>query len=554
MSQSFELKLCNALEKIFPHQKSLNSAEEIELSALYGEAVSFQAVYRKNEGGRAWGQVRFAAPRGVNVTLRRVRSVPGTIPAHFKTDESYITTQAGLFPDLLEPFDQSRLPLIPGMWQSIWVDIEVTPQAAEGRHFIDLSINTPNEEVSVRAALEVIPIELPPLAISHTRWFHADCLADYYKVEIFSKRHWEIIENFVAYAVRHGINMMLTPIFTPPLDTEIGNERPTVQLIDVTEHQGQYTFGFDKLFQWLAMCQRVGIKYFEMSHLFTQWGAAHAPKIMGIKDGVYTRLFGWETDAAGAEYAAFLKQMLPALTAKLTQWGVAENTFFHISDEPSEKHLPAYKAARQMVEPELCGFKIIDALSDYDFYKQGIVSIPVAAVDHIEPFIEGQIPDLWCYFCCAQSKDVPNQFFMQPSFQNRILGALLYKYDIAGFLHWGYNFYYSLHSVYPINPFLTTDADGTFPSGDAFIVYPGDDGFPLGSIRLMTALAAFNDLRALRLLELIKGREFVLKLLDDGLAQPLSFSCFPKDTAYLLALRRRVNEEIFRSKNTCKHP
>jgi hypothetical protein len=44
-----------------------------------------------------------------------------------------------------------------------------------------------------------------------------------------------------------------------------------------------------------------------LSHLFTQWGAAHAPKIMATVDGTYRRLFGWETDAISDEYVGFLE-------------------------------------------------------------------------------------------------------------------------------------------------------------------------------------------------------------------------------------------------------
>jgi hypothetical protein len=91
-------------------------------------------------------------------------------------------------------------------------------------------------------------------------WFHYDSLADYYNVEIFSERHWEIIESFMKTYVEMGMNTILTPIFTPPLDTVIGGERPTVQLVDVTRENGKYTFGFDKLRRWCEMCRRVGVK------------------------------------------------------------------------------------------------------------------------------------------------------------------------------------------------------------------------------------------------------------------------------------------------------
>ena len=146
--------------------------------------------------------------------------------------------------------------------------------------------------------------------------------------------------------------MILTPIFTPPLDTDVGDERPTVQLIDVSFKDNEYHFGFANLKRWVGMCKRSGVEYFEFSHLFTQWGAQHPPKIVADIDGE----------------------------------------------------------------------------------------------------------------------------------RKRIIGFQLYKFCIKGFLHWGLNFWYSQFSLYPIDPFKVTDAGFAFPSGDAFLVYPGEDG-PIDSLR-----------------------------------------------------------------------
>ena len=63
--------------------------------------------------------------------------------------------------------------------------------------------------------------------------------------------------------------MRLTLVFTPPLDTYVGGERPTVQLVDVIVENGKYSFNFDKLKRWVDLCSKSGIKYFEISHLFT---------------------------------------------------------------------------------------------------------------------------------------------------------------------------------------------------------------------------------------------------------------------------------------------
>ena len=102
------------------------------------------------------------------------------------------------------------------------------------------------------------------------------CIRDrYYGVEVFSEDYWRIVERQIRLAVRRGINMILTPIHTPPLDTRVGGERPTVQLVDVYRKQGQYSFGFEKLERWVRMCQGAGMKYCEMAHLFTPVSYTH---------------------------------------------------------------------------------------------------------------------------------------------------------------------------------------------------------------------------------------------------------------------------------------
>ena len=142
--------------------------------------------------------------------------------------------------------------------------------------------------------------------------------------------------------------------------------------------------------KWVSMALECGIEYFELSHLFSQWGAKAAPKIMALKDGVYQQIFGWETDASGSTYREFLHQFLTALKGELDKMGIASRTYFHISDEPPMDELPSYRRAWESIAEDLKGCKIIDALSDYDFYQEGLVQRPVCAVDALKPFLENR--------------------------------------------------------------------------------------------------------------------------------------------------------------------
>nr|WP_312880460.1 DUF4091 domain-containing protein [Paenibacillus phytorum] len=338
--------------------------------------------------------------------------------------------------------------------------------------------------------------------------------------------------------------MLLTPIFTPPLDTKIGGERPTVQLVDVYKKGNQYSFGFERLKRWVEMCDRCGVMYFEFSHLFTQWGAKHAPKIMAEENGQLMQIFGWETDAAGGEYGEFLDQFLPALVQIIKEYDLENRSYFHVSDEPYLDHLTNYSHASERLSRHLSGFPIIDALSNYEFYEKGFVKNPIPASNHIEPFLENGVRNLWTYYCCSQYKSVSNRFFCFPSARNRIIGMQMFKYQIEGFLHWGYNFWNSQYSIRAIDPYRTTDADEAFPSGDAFVVYPGANGQPVESIRFAVFYEALQDMRALQLLEELIGREETLKLLEEGMEQELTFRNFPSDADWLLACKETINRKI----------
>ena len=184
----------------------------------------------------------------------------------------------------------------------------------------------------------------------------------------------------------------------------------------------------------------------------------------------------------------------------------------------------------------------MDALSDFEFYKTGAVSTPIPANTAIEPFIEANVPDLWVYYCCGQMVDVSNQFISMPSARNRVIAAQMYKYNIYGFLQWGYNFYYSQLSQYPINPYVINDSESAFSAGDPFKVYPAPNGKPLDSIRYVVFAEAMQDLRAMQLLESLTSRENVMAIIEEN--SEITFSKFPHCPCYILSVREKINRAV----------
>ena len=535
-----DLRLVSPLEKVFmdePPHGGYRSA-----SALLGEVASFQAAWIAPEG--PWRDyVDLSVECDAPVSVRRVRSVPVQFTTMDGADMDYLRRERpGLFPDALEELPPDHLRAYAFRWECVWIDIEC---AAAGTHTVKVAVKDMSGEVLAQDTftLKVIAAQLPEQQLKHTKWFHCDSICQYYGVEMWSERFWEICENFVRSYVKRGMNMLLTPIHTPPLDTAMGGERMTCQLVDVYLGNDGFTFGFERLERWVAMAERCGVKYYEMAHLFTQWGAKHAPKIIAEVCGEKKQVFGWETDALSDEYRDFLHEYLHALCDELEKLGIKDRTLFHISDEPSLEMLDDYRAAHDMAAHFLHGMPIIDALSNYEFYRTGAIEKPIPAINHMDDFLANNVPGLWTYYCIGQYKDVVNTFIAMPGQRTRMLGMLLYKFDIEGFLHWGFNFYNSQGSTRPINPWFDTDCDGFGPAGDAFQVYPGADGEPVESLRMMYAAEAMYDLRALRLLESLKGRDYALSVLEAGIA-PITFTQFPRDADWLLNVRERINAEI----------
>lgn len=527
------IKLINSLEKVFP-DKEPSSNPHTKQTCLIGEIVNFQLALYNDTDTKTILPVSIKSELDVNVY--KVKNIPSDLPCYnHSKDDNYLSYSPGLYPDLLEPIE-NNISLIGGRWHSIW--IEAVSLNNSGSYNIKIDIG--NESAIFN--INVINAKLPKQKLIYTQWMHCDCLATYYNVSVFSKKHWELIDNFQKNQNKYGANMILTPVLTPPLDTLVGAERPTVQLVDIEVKNGEYFFSYKKLRQFVKLSIKNNYKYFEISHPFTQWGAKCAPKVMATVDGEYKRIFGWETSATSDEYIKFIRQFMISLKEELKNLNIFNNCYFHISDEPTKEHLESYEQALNILKDIYADCNVMDALSNYDYYENGLVANPIPASNHIEPFIENNVKDLWTYYCCSQNIDVSNKFFAMPSSRNRIIAEQLYKFDIVGFLHWGYNFYYSQFSVKEINPFCVTDADGAFPSGDAFSVYPGENGKPLPSIRQLVFNEALQDLRAFELLEKLTDKQTVMSLIEKN--EEITFKKYPKQAEYILNLREKVNKMI----------
>ena len=560
----FKTKIVSSQIKAFLDEKIDSFTECGELVALGGEVLSFQLLYvdegPKYISARPYVSVFIRGELAEFATLRDVRIVPVDRPVRpDKFDSQYLRTEPGAYPDILTPLRYGgRVCPSRDKLRSIWVDVEI-PKGYSGESTLtatfsidgakianeDSSSYTAGADAENSVTVKVISADLPDEGLMFTQWFYPDCIASYYNLEVYTDRHFEIMENFISLAVKRGRNVLYTPLLTPFLNVSYPFYRNPAQLVKVELSGEKYSFDFSLVDKWVDMCDRCGVKYFEISHFFQQHAAEYAAHVYATVDGEYKRIFGWETGATDPDFIKFLREFISSFLAHMKRRGDDKRCLFHICDEPTLDTIESYKAAKSAIQDLLEGYDVIDALSDLEFYEKGIISHPVPVTSLADPFLDANVPDLWVYYACNELVDYSNCYVAMPAWRTRSLGFQLYKYkNITGFLHWGYNYYNNRASGDAINPYIDLGGEDWVPAGDTFMVYPNQDGTPLESVRMMALTEALQDYRAMKLAERYSSHEEVVAAIEAVLGEPITLRRCAHSEEEMLKIRSAVNEII----------
>jgi hypothetical protein len=243
----------------------------------------------------------------------------------------------------------------------------------------------------------------------------------------------------------------------------------------------------------------------------------------------------WPPDisATSETYLNFLRQFLPQFHDFLVKEKLLEDSYFHLSDEPgSDKHVENYRRARQVLREMAPWMKVMDALSDIRYGKEGLTDMPIPIVDSAQAYVDAKIPH-WVYYCCFPHGPWVNRFFDTPLPKTRMAGWLFYKQGAKGFLHWGYNYWHKIESEQIADPFQEAAASAypAIPYGDPFVVYPGPNG-PIDSIRWEVFAESLQDYAILQ--------SAGVKPTDPMLAPLKTYADFPKSKEWIQQTLRKI--------------
>jgi hypothetical protein len=471
------------------------------------------------------------APRGWKIRIRRVGYVP--VP-HLNTpimpssaDVEGREVLPGLAPDPL--LDESTIRMGKDETHAFWVTIVPPSSVIPGKHEIRLLAG--REEGPFKTLVltaNVSPVRIPKRKdFPVTNWFYIDTLMDRYQTSPREERFWEILDAYLKNIVEHGQDTVYTSVFSVQLD----GERTPSQLLKIRQ-TGKDTYDFDwsDVKRFVTQARKAGVRNFEWSHFFSQWGVHCALRVYEGQGETGKLLWPRETGATSEIYRTFLAQFLPAFHTFLKQEKLLKCSFFHVSDEPSDKTLDNYREARTLLSELAPWMKVMDAMSHIEVAQ--LTDMPIPSISVALSFLDAGM-ECWCYFCCGPRGLFLNRLMDTPLAKIRMSGWLFYRWPFKGFLHWGYNYWNRCQKNEMIDPFLVSDG-GNWPGwayGDTFLVYPGANG-PIDSIRWEVFAASLQDYALLQGVKQDRGGKL--------LADCRSFEDFPKTEEWITKARKKL--------------
>ena len=522
----------SSLKRIYPATPA-GTRRSLRLLAARNDQLSFQVCLRNLDlEHEVKAELAAQAPKDVQVQVRRVGYV-AQLHLNTVTPEDELEGMAhipGYVPDPLYP--ENTTVLGPCETQSLWITVTIPTGSRPGPQEVKLTITIGEKEKrTLTAVVEVQHLTIIPstrFLVGH--WFYADSLCDWYKVEPYKSRFWQVVEPYMADYMAHGNNLMFVPHLTPPIN---GEHRPQQLLRISIADRGRYHIDFSDVQRWIRLAQRHGASHFFFSHLFTQWGAKHAARIYRRNDDPDSLLWPKETPATAKVYRQFLAQYLPKLHQFLVRERLLNRSYLQMSDEPyGDEALANYRAAAAMARALAPWMRTLDAVGDVRFVKEGLTNLPIVGITHAPAFVKEEIPHC-VYYCCGPRGRFLNRLLDTPLIKIRMSGWLFFRLRAAGFAHWGYNYWYRGCTQEMLDPFVE-QAYGEWPFipyGDPFVVYPGKDG-PLDSIRWEVFAESIRDYALLKSVGISPN--------DQRLSPIESYEKFPKTESWLRNQRNRM--------------
>jgi hypothetical protein len=392
--------------------------------------------------------------------------------------EVLIRKAPALFPDYL--MAEKRLNMKKGQYQAVWLTIHIPESIPPGTYRGNITVASAGGERMIPLNLTIYPFQMPAdRHLKITEWYSTRHFERFHGIsDPFSDEWFAMLKIYAENMVQHRQN-----IFQVPMNT-IRIER---------QEDGSLDFNFSRFDQIANIFWETGkMDYLETGEL-ARFGekAWFDTEILWKDFTVFDLKKEVEITLPGEEV---IPSLLPAFENHLRSKGWLYKTLFHVKDEPTLRNVPAWKEKSSLIRQYAPDLVRIDAIESTYLFDELEIAVP--KLDLLAGWFEvyneaaREGTEMWFYTVgIYQGPRFPNKTIDMPLIDSRIMHWLNYRFDLEGYLHWGWN-------QWTDNPFQETGMH----IGDGWHVYPAKHGV-LNSLRWEQMRNGIQDYEYLWLLE-----------------------------------------------------
>lgn len=460
--------------------------DRIEVFGIRDEYVSAQCVIKARQPVKdltvSIGPLKSAGGDGVlppdSVAWNFVGSIAiaESSPNHRKSELN--RPAPARFPDYLS--DAKQVAVEVGRYQAIYLTIRIPRDARAGDYQGTVTFQSQQGNRTLPLSLTVYPLTLPQERhLMATLWYSTNRFKQFHGVDpADSDAFYKMLGVYARNMADHRQNVF----------------RVALELIQATKSKdGKLAFDFSRFDKWADVFWSTGA----MDLLETGFVARFGEGDWSSRQ-IVLRDFRVRDEATKASATMpgkeFLPLLLPALEQHLQERGWLDKTVFHIADEPSNHNVMDWREASDFVHRYGPRLRRIDAIETPHCLDR--LEIWVPKIDHYATWQQAYTDaqrlgnEMWFYTVgIFQAGAYPNKTVDVPLIQSRVLHWFNYRFDLKGYLHWGYN-------SWTDDPF---EAPGQH-RGDGWHVYPKKGGL-LDSLRWEQMRNGIQDYECLWLLQ-----------------------------------------------------
>ena len=446
----------------------------IDLEAWRGERVNAQIVVR-SDGPHE--HVRFL-PSAVSSGTNRIAVRPNFI--------RYTLANGKPEGDILD--DAETLPLPAGANRPVWVALDVPPQAAPGEYRGELAIDSDTSRLRVPVRLRVLAATLPPperWSFHLDLWQHPQAVARWHDVPAWSDAHLALLEPSMKRLAAAGQKTITCAIIEEPWNGQTYDRFPS--MIDWRRRaDGSWSYEYRIFDRWVSfMSGRCGMQQARI-HCYSMLPWSLKFRYFDEKENRHIDL---ALQPGTPAYDEFWGRFLEDFARHLKELGWLERTRIAVDERPDAQ----MRGALATLAKHAPGLLVASAINRPSDLTRAIDDIS-PAIDHTGPFTPALLDERRAagrtstFYVCT-SPPVPNTFTFSPPAEAEWLPLFAAANGFDGLLRWAFHSWVE-------NPLVSTDFT-SWPSGDCFLVYPGDRS-SVRFERLRDGIESFEKIRLLR--------------------------------------------------------